>query len=399
MYVDGISLSLRLPGFRVIAIDDSPEFIEVVVETTLETGCCPKCRHADQVVAKERRTISVQDLPLRPGLPTWLTWRKRRFVCRRCRKTFSEHSEAIPSGGWVTARFARHLAGRVVRGEPVAKVAREEWVSFYRVQRSFSDSVRRKLAGRRLGAQVLSIDEAAQLKGQRYASVVSDPSAPRPRVLEVIKGRKRRGVERWLQRLPERVKAQVKTVVIDLWEPYRQAVRTALPAALVVADKFHVIRQATGAVEAVRRFIQGELPRGRKDLVFRQRHRLLKGRESLTLADLDELAPVLARFPQLREAWELLWGLRRVYAARSPQEAEERLDAWIGGASQNEFLAFGKAAHTLAGWRAEILGYSTVPVTNAYAEGVTNKIKVLKRTAYGIPNFQRFRERILAACG
>ncbi|MGH2768150.1 MAG: transposase [Actinomycetota bacterium] len=93
--------------------------------------------------------------------------------------------------------------------------------------------------------------------------------------------------------------------------------RKALPAALVVAGKFHVIRQASGAVEAVR---------GRKDRVLPQRHRLLKGRQSLTLADLDELALSLPASPSCG-------GLgaaerpRRVYTARSPQEAEERLDA------------------------------------------------------------------------
>ncbi|MGH2768151.1 MAG: transposase [Actinomycetota bacterium] len=52
----------------------------------------------------------------------------------------------------------------------------------------------------------------------------------------------------------------------------------------------------------------------------------------------------------------------------------------MGWASQNKFLAFGKAAHTLACWRGEILAHFTVPVANAYAEGVTNKI-MLKRTA------------------
>lgn len=397
MRTDGISLSLRLPGFRVIAIDDGPDFIEIVVETICETACCPKCRRTDEVKAKERRMISVQDLPLRPGVPTWLTWRKRRLVCRRCKKSFSETHDAIPSGGWVTSRFADHLARRVAQGDPVARVARDERVSFYRAQRSFTDYALRRRKGRRLNPTILAVDEAAQLKGCRYNTTISDPGVPR--VLDVVEGRKRAGLERWLRRLPGRVKAQVRAVAIDLWDPYRQAVRAALPAARVVADKFHVIRQATGGVEAVRRFIQGQVARGRKAELFRARHRLLKGTGKLTLADLDHLVPLLARYPQLLAAWELLWGLRQVYAAPTPEEAERKLDIWIAEAAANEFAPFRKAAATFLEWRQEILAYFTTGVTNAYSEGVTNKIKVLKRSAYGIPNFRNYRDRVLAACG
>lgn len=397
MRPDGISLSLRLPGFRVIAIDDGPDFIEVVVETTCETGCCPTCGHTDEVRVKERRMVSVQDLPLRPEVPTWLTWRKRRFVCRRCKKTFSEAHDAVPSGGWVTSRFADHLARRVAKGDPVARVARDERVSFYRAQRSFADYALRRRKGRRLNPRILAVDEAAQRKGCRYNTTISDPEAPR--VLDVVPGRKRAGLERWLRRLPERVKAQVRAVVIDLWDPYRQAVRAALPTASVVADKFHVIRQATGGVEAVRRFIQGQVARGRKAELYRARHRLLKGRGKLTLADLDHLAPILARYPQILAAWELLWRLRQLYAAPGPEEAERRLDAWCAAAAINEFVPFQRAAATYLEWRQEILAYFTTGVTNAYSEGVTNKIKVLKRAAYGIPNFRNYRDRVLAACG
>lgn len=397
MQDDAINLSLRLPGFRVIGVAEWGDMIEIVVETHFEVACCPHCGHAD-VTVKERRTVSVQDLPFRPGVPTWLSWRKRRFTCRRCRKTFTEANDAVPTGGFVTARFADHLARRVGQGEAVARVAAQEGTSFYRAQASFTCYQRRKHKGRRIGAaRYLSVDEASRLKGQKYNTVISDPEAPR--VIDVVEGRKTKGLARRLQRLPEKVKAQVKAVVIDLWEPYRKAIGEALPKAAAVADKFHVIRQVTSCVDAVRRHIQNQVAPGRKAILFRQRHRLLKGRSKLTLKDLDELVPELSRFPQLMGAWELLWSLRVMYASSSKHEAEMRLDAWITAASSSEFVQFRKAAATFALWRQEILAYFDHPITNAYAEGITNKIKVMKRRAYGIPNFRNFRDRILADCG
>ena len=50
-------------------------------------------------------------------------------------------------------------------------------------------------------------------------------------------------------------------------------------------------------------------------------------------------------------------------------------------------------------WRSELLAYFDEPTTNGYAEGVTNKIKVIKRRAYGLPTFNGFRQRVLVACG
>jgi transposase len=48
--------------------------------------------------------------------------------------------------------------------------------------------------------------------------------------------------------------------------------------------------------------------------------------------------------------------------------------------------------------RAELLAYFDEPTTNSYAEGVINKVTVIKRRAYGLPSFKGFRERVLLAC-
>ena len=58
---------------------------------------------------------------------------------------------------------------------------------------------------------------------------------------------------------------------------------------------------------------------------------------------------------------------------------------------------FKELLHTLTNWREEILNYFDYRITNGFVEGKNNRIKTIKRTAYGYRNLDNFRLRILAA--
>jgi len=117
-------------------------------------------------------------------------------------------------------------------------------------------------------------------------------------VVEVLDGRSRRTVERYLRSLPEPQRAAIEVVSIDPYEAYRQAIRTVLPAARIVVDHFHLVGGVNTALDAVRREQQrenarrkpkgtrrsGQGARWRQDL-YRSRHRLLKAAERLPNAN------------------------------------------------------------------------------------------------------------------
>ena len=212
---------------------------------------------------------------------------------RRAGATFSEtHPE--PARQLVTRRFRRRLLERIRGGAAHAEVAREEETTRYQVARAFRDG-RDELGMRReeRPARRLSLYEAAHRRGRELATVVSD--LDRRCVVEVLDGRSRRRVERYLDSLPEHDRRTIEVVSIDPYEAYRQAIRAELPRARIVVDHFHLVRGANTALDAVRRERQREVgrrrPKGtrrsrhgaqwRQDL-YRARHRLLKARERLS---------------------------------------------------------------------------------------------------------------------
>jgi transposase len=257
--------------------------------------------------------------------------------------------------------------------------------------------------------QRLSLDEAAHRKGSRnLATVVSDLDA---RVIhEVLDGRTKRVLERYLDSLSERQRSTVEVVCIDLYEPYRQAIRAKLPHARIVVDPFHVVRGAGEALDTVRRSRQREAgrrgPQGRharrdhwRPDLYRARHLLLRGRERLTQRGRQRLCDIFAADPVIAEAWGLKEALRAVYAADDRYDAERALACFFATVERSGLRPFQSYAKGIAPWRQEILAYFDDPASNGYAEGVINKVKVIKRRAYGLPSFARFRERVLLACG
>ena len=202
---------------------------------------------------------------------------------------------------------------------------------------------------------------------------------------------------------------------MDLFWPYRRAVEKALPDARIVADKFHVLRAVTAAVQRVRRrFGRGHgaqwvgaeggtdrqhHPRNDPE-VFRLRWVFAKRLGRLSDGEKEWLERVFARSgPELRAAWWIKEAFAAIYDAPDRAEAERRLEVWVGNLQAAGLPEFTNTWRTLQHWREQILAYFDHRVTNAFAEGITNKIKVLKRSAYGFRSPERYRTKVLLATG
>ena len=166
-----------------------------------------------------------------------------------------------------------------------------------------------------------------------------------------------------------------------------------LPQAKVVVDKFHVIKHVNQALDQVRIGLQ---PKGEKRReLFRSRYLLLKAAERLTEAEGKRLERLFAHYPKLVSAWVLKEGFRRWYRSTTREEAEAGLAQWEEAVRAHGATPFHQLFSMLRDWRKEILNYFDHRYTNGYVEGKNNRIKVIKRVAYGYRNNEIFRQRIM----
>lgn len=380
-----------MPELRILWQREWEDRFEVRVMYRREGATCPRCGEGT-VREHDRREQRKQDRRLRDKL-VMLMLVKRRFRCYRCGKVFMEPDEVFGSRRRSSCRFRKYL-GQEALHQTVRRTARKERVGEGLVRRCVTEEIGRRLRGREAKEtpEFMGLDEYSVSGRRLYHTAICN--LVDGEVMEVVEGQGQQRVKEYLDRLsqPERVKA----VAMDMHEPFRQAVRMCLPWSKVVADKFHLIRHINGAVDKVRSNLQGGNCRGKRRDLFQNRYTLLKGGERLVDREKERLNALFARYPELKKAWELKEGFRTWYRETDRNRAEEGLFLLEREIRNSSLPAFKQLLPMLTNWRDEILNYFEYRITNGFVEGKNNRIKTMKRMAYGYRNMDTFRLRILA---
>jgi len=398
-----IQLPLELDDFDVL----SSEIVDGVLEVHVESSFPAACFHCGSVgvVGHGRCRRRVRDRSV--GRPTVLVWHQRRFWCRDCGRTSRERHLTLAGRRSLTERFHRQLFEEACR-RPFAEVASAHGVSHYRVVEAF-DARAPGALGPVGQPRVLALDESAFRRRLRFNTVLFDPEARR--AISVVGGRDQRAAELLLFSLSGQVRAGVETVVMDCHWPFWRAVMEAVPHARVVADKFHVLRSIDAAANRVRvRAGHKKNYRGRDGGTARQnnprndpavygaRWAFAKRRHSLNATEAATLAAVFEANPEVAVAWVMKEAFAAIYEAPDRVEAARRLGVWEHNLPAAGLKELTDTWRTLQWWREPILAHFDDRQTNAFAEGVTNKVKVMKRRAYGFRNAERYGLKVLLTC-
>jgi len=246
--------------------------------------------------------------------------------------------------------------------------------------------------------KVLCLDEIAQHKGHgSFLLIISAPELGL--VLDVLPDRCKDTLEAWFDARGSEWCATVEVACADLWKPYHLAIAAKLPNARPIADRFHVMKSLNDAVTKLRRTIQREATDPVREVLKGCRWLLVKNRETLTDEERQELDTMFNASPALRECYMLKEDFRKLFDLPDRHTASQSLDGWLKrarGTGHRAMLAFVRTVET---WRDAILNYFDDHWSNGFAEGVNNKIKLIKRRGYGYPNFEQFRLHILVAFG
>ena len=392
MQDDCIAIRLGLPELKILEQREFNNCIEATVVYRRDEVTCPRC---GQVTTKvhDRRRQNKQDRRLRDKA-VFLTLIKRRFRCLWCGKVFTEPDEVFGPRRRSSYRFREYL-GQEALHQTVRRTAGKEKVGEGLVRRCVAEGIGRMLKVGEVTEtpEFIGLDEFSVSGRRLYHTAICD--LVKREVMEVVEGQGRQRVEEYLDGLPS--PEMVKGVAMDMHEAFRQAVRMCLPRARIVVDKFHLVRHINGALDRVRSRLQGGNRRGRKQDLFKSRYTLLKGAEKLTGWEKARLNQLFYRYPELERAWLLKERFRTWYKGRDRGSAEVELDALQRVISDTYLPEFKALLHTFDNWREEILNYFDYPISNGFVEGKNNRIKTIKRMAYGYRNMDNFRLRILAA--
>tara|TARA_Y100001973_G_C5169932_1_gene318428 strand:+ start:302 stop:1321 length:1020 start_codon:yes stop_codon:yes gene_type:complete len=244
----------------------------------------------------------------------------------------------------------------------------------------------------------LIMDEFALFKGHRYASVILD--ADTRRVLYVAQDRTRRAIRPFFEQLGPEGCARIEAVAMDMNTAFDLEVRAQCPRARVVYDLFHVIaKYGREVISRVRVDAANQLRHDRPARrVVKQAHwLLLRNPASLNEREQVRLDEVLQANQPIMTAHVMKESLRSLWTAPDAWEWRRRWQQWHAHAAESGIPALMRFASALKPYWRGILARVRWPMHTGQLEGINNKIKVIKRMAYGYRDTDYFFLKIKAA--
>jgi transposase len=402
------------PGFVLVAVEREPAApphrpARIRLELAPAPDVVRTCSRCGQPVAEVHELTRrwVRDLPILDA-DTWLVVPRARVRCPRC-------GPAVEAIAWLdryarlTTRFAESIA-RLCGVLPIKHVA-----AWFRVGWDTVKQIDRRALARRLGpvsaaslagVRVVALDEFALHRGQRYATVALEPDTRR--VLWVGRGARREDVRPFFALLGTAGRAALEAVVMDMNAAFEAEVRAQCPHVAIVFDLFHVAaKYGHEVLDRVRVDEANRVSRAdRADPRTTALRRVIKGTRWLLLrnrahvtrpADRVRLRELLAANKALCTAYVLKDDLKHLWDYRSVAAARRFWRDWYHRAVRSRIPALVRFAKRLAPYAPGILAHCRWPLHTSVLEGVNNKIKVLKRMAYGFRDDDYFFLKIRAA--
>jgi transposase len=327
--------------------------------------------------------------------PTVLVLPIPRVECRACGVARQVDVAFADPRRSYTRRFERYVLG-LSRRMTIRDVAAHLGVGWDLVKDIQKRDLSRRFAKpKRKHLRRIAIDEIAVAKGHRYMTLVMDLDSGA--VVFVGDGKGADALKPFWKRLRPSG-AKVEAVAMDMSAAYRGAVSAHLKKAVIVFDHFHVVKLFNDKLSDPRRSLYHRAEADGKKVLKGARWLLLKNPENLD-ADKDEkvrLEEALALNKPLAVAYYLKEDLRRLWEQPGKRFATAFFNDWLRRAEASGVRMLQQMAKTLAAHRSGVLAYYDAMITSGPMEGTNNKVKTMKRMAYGYRDKEFFKLKILA---
>lgn len=381
---------LDLKGIIVKKVRYKKNFVKIHIEMPVREQICPCCK-AKTTKIKDYRTQVIKDIPIR-FKTTYLSYRKRRYQCKNCGKTFYEQVSFLAKRGRKTTRVTEFIIERLTTKQSMKDIAKDANVSSTTVARLLEPLA---VSPKHL-PKVLCIDEFKGNTGY-YKYQVSLLDAERNKPIDIVECRYKTHLLDYFKKFPLEERKKVKYIVIDLWKSYKDLAQRFFPNAKIVADRFHYARYATEMVDTIRKEVQNKLSKKEKKYFKHSRKLLLSRYENLKdEKQKEELNYILINYSEkLRIAYLEKERLLDIIHMADKEKAVKLLNEWVVRCAMSDIPELKNCAKTYTNWIEEIRNSLALPYSNGPMEGYNNKIKTLKRVAFGFKNFTNFKARIL----
>lgn len=386
--------------------------IEITIENKKNKSRCPICnKFTSSVHAKLKpiRSVYLDSC----GSAVDLIIKKKRYHCYKCNKIFTEELNVNSKNGNISNKVKIQIRNDLLKYNLSLKyIAEKNRVSLTTVENEMKIIIDKIPKFKVNLPQIISFDEfKADTKSGKYAFVLNDPI--HKKVLDILANRKKECLIQYFSYCKNR--HSVEFVISDMYEPYLLVTQIMFPKAKYVVDRFHYITYIMDALDNIRIRLQKLYGEKSKE------YKLLKNKKNVSLlrnyGNKIDWWVITKRYKNghmidilpgdiIRDLFDISEDLKAGYWLKETfldiinhanyDNANDQITKWISKCIESKIPEFIEAAGTISRWKEYIVNsFIDERFSNGYTEGINNKIKVMKRVAFGYKNFELLRGRIL----
>lgn len=372
--------------------------------------CCGILNSQFQVVKNGYRQASRITLNTISAMPAYLKLQKQRYYCKECGQSFTAKSPIVAEHCFISNAVKRKIMDLATRVQPETLMAQDTHVSTHTVRRVIRQAA--ALIRVRPTQQLpehISLDEFKSVRSVDATMSFIWSDALSHKVIDVVEDRKKRSLSAYFSRYPLEIRRQVKTATIDMYEPYMDLIQRWFPNAEIIIDPFHIIQAVNRELNRYRVQYMNSVRHSDRRLYNKLKRYwklILKNPADLQATSYDRFRLfdwltntqgivnyLLDHDECLRDTYRVVHQLGQAYRLRNWTLFESTL---IQANQLNISSGLKRVLRTFKKYQKYIYNsFIYNGLTNGPLEGINNKIKVLKRNAYGYRNYSHFRDRIL----
>lgn len=374
---------------------------------TYDSSSCPVCGNLDssRIIKHGSKKSIVRILPVN-GQPAVIRLKKQRFLCKECNSTFVAESNIVKKYCSISNRLKAHFLSTLSQKISEKDIAKINNVSHSTVSRYIDNDFKKYSPPRHTLPRNLSFDEFKSTKDAKGAMSFIMTDLDKKRVIDIVENRQLYHLKRYFNRFTKKARKSVRTITIDIYQPYVSLIKQMFPNAKIIYDRFHLINNLSRALLKTRIDAMKLLP------VSSMEYKRLKRYWKLIQLDFDKLdardfrrwvhfkemkteyglvMEAISVNETLKEAYKIYQILLQDFKRKDTESLKKHLEAFRSKGSKHIRTAIETMLKDFE-YVANALKYG---YSNGFTEGVNNFIKVLKRIAFGYKSFFHFRNRIL----
>ena len=371
---------------------------------TYTPNACYHCGHVfDNNIIKYGFKTSTIKIPKVSGFYAYLKLKKQRYFCKHCNSTFTLKTNVVDKNCYISNNTKLSIALNAKDKISEKDIANNHNVSHSTVGRVIDGFYEVYKPNYNYLPKHLCFDEFKSVQSASGAMSFIFCDSITGSIVDIVEDRRLHVLKNYFLRYSKAARKSVETIVIDMYSPYISLIKSIFPYAKIIIDKFHIVQLFSRALNKTRIKIMNKDKKNYNKLK-KYWKLLLKNSSSVNcikyrynpsfkkpMREIDIINYILDIDPELKASYRLYQNI--LYCIK--QKDFSLLKSIISN-SNNSISEYMKTAiKTIIKYKDYIKNALKYNYTNGILEGINNKIKVIKRIAFGYKSFFHFKNRIL----